>query len=126
MKTLCIAILFFLLVSSATAQTTAFTYQGRLNDGPNPANGNYLLRFELFDSAASGSQVGTTIDDVEVVAVNGIFTTELDFGEAAFADGQDLFIQISVRRNTGEIYSTLTPRQPLTSTPYAVKARLAQ
>jgi len=29
------------------AQTTAFTYQGRLNDGANPASGNYDLRFTI-------------------------------------------------------------------------------
>ena len=31
----------------AFAQGTAFTYQGRLNDGGNPANGIYDLRFTV-------------------------------------------------------------------------------
>ena len=34
---------------SAAAQGTAFTYQGRLNDGGNPANGFYDLTFQLWN-----------------------------------------------------------------------------
>ena len=37
-------------LSTAHAQGTAFTYHGRLNDGGNPANGIYNLRFALFDA----------------------------------------------------------------------------
>lgn len=35
------------LTVSGVAQTTAFTYQGKLTDAGNPANGNYdYLRFQ--------------------------------------------------------------------------------
>ena len=37
-------------LSTVFAQGTAFMYQGRLNDGGNPANGNYDLRFAIYDS----------------------------------------------------------------------------
>ena len=33
---------------TALGQGTAFTYQGRLNDGGNPAHGAYDFRFKLF------------------------------------------------------------------------------
>src|SRR5690348_10476656 len=46
---------------TATAQSTAFTYQGRLNDGTNPANGTYDLQFGIFDSLSGGTQQGNTI-----------------------------------------------------------------
>ena len=46
-----------LQLSSALAQGTAFTYQGRLNAGGNPANGLYDLQFTLFNAAANGAQV---------------------------------------------------------------------
>ena len=36
--------------STALAQTTGFTYQGRLTDGGTPANGVYDLQFGLWDS----------------------------------------------------------------------------
>lgn len=38
---------------TAQAQTTAFTYQGRLSDGANAANGSYPMQFALFDAAAA-------------------------------------------------------------------------
>ena len=33
---------------TALAQTSAFTYQGRLNDGSSPASGTYDLRFQVW------------------------------------------------------------------------------
>ena len=37
-------------VNALQAQGTAFTYQGRLNDGGSPATGNYDLTFALYNS----------------------------------------------------------------------------
>jgi hypothetical protein len=54
----------FLVSLSSSAQTTAFSYQGRLTDGGNPANGAYQMQFKLFDALAAGNQVGGTIADV--------------------------------------------------------------
>ena len=45
-------------IQQATAQGTAFTYQGRLADNGNPATGTYELRFAIFDGPTSGSQIG--------------------------------------------------------------------
>ena len=42
---------------STWAQGTGFTYQGRLNDGANPVNGNYDLRFSLWTAVTNGSNV---------------------------------------------------------------------
>src|SRR5258706_10551766 len=47
-------------LSTALAQGTAFTYQGRLNSGGNPANGRYDLTFALYDAARGGGQKGHT------------------------------------------------------------------
>ena len=38
-------LLFTLCAVTALAQTTSFTYQGRLTDGGTAANGNYDLQF---------------------------------------------------------------------------------
>src|SRR5262245_4567226 len=56
--TICVA-----CVGSAVAQTTSFTYQGKLNDGANPASGNYDMQFKLFDTTTigTGAQQGPTI-----------------------------------------------------------------
>src|SRR5205823_840441 len=42
------------LSPTAFAQGSTFTYQGRLNDGANPANGHYDLIFALYDAASGG------------------------------------------------------------------------
>jgi hypothetical protein len=112
------------LLSFATtvihAQTTAFNYQGRLTDGGNPANGNFQMQFKLFDALAAGTQIGSTLTDVPVTATNGTFSTKLDFGSAALT-GANRWLEIAVRRNSGESYVTLSPREQIASSPYAVR-----
>lgn len=114
---------FFLMLSgmaAVSAQTTAFTYQGRLTDGGNPANGNFLMQFKLFDTVAGGAQIGPTLNDVAVVVSNGTFSTKLDFGAAPLS-GANRWLEISVRRNSGEAYVLLSPREQIASSPYAVR-----
>ena len=102
------------------AQTTAFNYQGRLTDIGNPANGNYQLEFKLFDAVAGGAQIGGSVSDVAVTAAQGVFNTQLDFGANVFT-GADRFLEIAVRRNAGEAYITLNPRQQIASSPYSIR-----
>ncbi len=106
---------------ASLAQSTAFTYQGRLADSNGPVTGSQDFEFRLFNAASGGAQIGSvlTLDDLGVT--NGLFTATLDFG--ANFPGADRFLQIAVRpgASTGA-YATLSPRQPITATPYAVKA----
>src|SRR6059058_5507476 len=81
---LLIALLLSFSSGRALAQTTAFTYQGRLTDGGTPANGNYDLQFTLWDSASGGSQIGSTQTINTVAVSNGVFTVSLDFGASSF------------------------------------------
>lgn len=118
-----ILITIFLFAISVSAQTTAFNYQGNLSNGGSPANGSYLLQFELYDAAVGGNQVGATISDVAITAVAGIFTTQLDFGDVF--DGTDRFLEISVKQLPGDAYTVLSPRQQINSSPYSVKSRSA-
>jgi hemoglobin-like flavoprotein len=125
-----IAILFLLLTAfagSSVGQTTIFTYQGKLNDGETAANGPYQFEFRLFDvqTVGTGTQIGGTLTNVPATVVNGIFTVQLDFGANAF-NGTDRFLEISVRRNAAESYVALSPRQPLTSAPYAIKSKTSE
>lgn len=103
---------------SAAAQGTAFTYQGQLNDGGNPANGLYDLTFQLWNDATAGSQVGSTLTDTAVGVTNGLFAVSLDFG--GVFDGTTLWLQIGARTNGAAVFSTLSPRQQLTPQPYAI------
>jgi hypothetical protein len=102
------------------AQSSAFTYQGKLGVNGAPANGTYDLRFQLFDDATVGNQVGSDQTQSGLVLSNGLFTTSLDFGSAAFT-GADRWLQISAQTN-GTGYITLTPRQKVSATPYALRA----
>src|SRR4026207_2416339 len=83
-------------LSTAHAQGTAFTYQGRLNDGANPANGIYDLRLTLYDAPTLGNVVGMvgTFEDISVS--NGLFTVVLDPGAGVF-DGNARWLEIAVR-----------------------------
>lgn len=130
MKTL-ISLTVVLLVlgsSQAMAQTTAFTYQGKLTEGGNPANGNYDLAFRLFDTPflQSGTQHGSNLSFTNVPVSAGVFTVQLDFGACPSCfNGGNRFLEIAVKPSGGATFTTLTPRQQITSTPYAIKSSTA-
>jgi hypothetical protein len=108
-------------LSTALAQGTAFTYQGRLNDGANPAVGIYDLRFTIYDSVSGGSLVAGPLTNSSTAISNGLFTVALDFGSAPFNSALR-WMEIGVRTNGGGAFVALTPRQQLTPTPYAIYA----
>lgn len=123
---LMITALFLLAVLNIQAQITAFNFQGRLNDGANPANGRYDLQFKLFDAISGGNQVFATVDRPNLMLVNGVFSTTLDFGVSAFDTGTR-FVEISVRPNgSPNEYVILGGRQQILSVPFAVRAATAQ
>lgn len=102
---------------------TAFTYQGRLIDEGNPAQGTYDFRFTLYDAASAGTQVGSMVPKENVTVTDGLFTVALDFGSGIFT-GEARFLEIAVRPgDSGAPFTTLSPRQALTSAPYALGLR---
>lgn len=114
-------VILLLISMSAFAQTSTFTYQGKLADTGMSANGPYDFRFRIFDG--SGTQIGPDALRDDVTVTDGIFTVNLDFGSAQFLDSSAATIEIAVRpgASTGA-YTTLAPRKPLTSSPYAIKS----
>ena len=109
------------LADVAQAQGTAFTYQGRLNDAAGPATGTYDFQFTVRDALTGGSPVGVNPLAATVAVSNGLFTVALDFGAGVFT-GQPRWLEIGVATNGGGSFATLTPRQRITSTPYAMQA----
>ncbi|MCC6821934.1 MAG: tail fiber domain-containing protein [Verrucomicrobiota bacterium] len=102
----------------ASAQTTAFTYQGRLAEGSSPANGSYDLRVVVLDAASGGNQRGLLTNNAVGVS-NGLFTTTLDFGFGVF-NGGPRWLELGMRSNgTAASFTTLSPRQAVLPTPYA-------
>ena len=66
-----------------------------------------------------------TITRPNVQVSAGAFTVQpLDFGANAFP-GADRFLEISVRRSVLDPFTTLSPRQQITSTPYAMRTSSA-
>ena len=109
-----------LQLSTALAQDTAFTYQGRLNVNGVPANGSYEFSYWLFAVRSGGSAIAGPLANAPIGVTNGLFTVTLDFGNVF--PGADRWLQIAVRTNGGGPFSILSPRQRLTSAPYAIQA----
>jgi len=102
---------------------SAFTYQGRLHHDGTPVNGVCDTQFSLWDNATGGAQIGSTQTST-VTVTGGLFTVPaLDFGSTAFT-GQSRWLEVAVRCPSGSgSFTTLTPRQALTATPYALSLR---
>src|SRR4051812_32353511 len=103
------------------AQGTAFSYQGRLNDSGGAANGNYDLTFTLFSVAAGTGQIGSTLTLSNTAVTKGLFQVTLDF--TTNFTGADRWLEIAVRTNGANAFTTLLPRQAILPVPYAIKAR---
>jgi len=106
-------------VHQVAAQGTAFTYNGKLNDGADPASGNYDLRFTLYDAGTNGNVFGSLTNTATAVS-NGLFLVTLDFG--GVFNGSNYWLEIAARTNGNSAFTTLSPRQQLTPTPYAIYA----
>ena len=120
-------ILLVLNVGGAAAQTSTFTYQGKLIDASVAANGQYDFTFKLYDLVAFGTQIGTDVVVEDVAVTAGIFTTSLDFGALPFVLDSARYLEISVRPGVSVgAFTILTPRQPLTSSPYSLRTLRAQ
>lgn len=122
-KGACLIAFSLLSVATVFAQGTAFTYQGRLNDGIALAQGIYDLKFLIYNTPAPGvgDLVAGPITNSAVAVTNGLFTVTIDFGENVF-DGGERWLGIAVRTNGVDDFTRLTPRQLLTAAPYALYA----
>lgn len=111
-----------ILSGAASAQTTTFTYQGKLTDAGNPASGSYQMQFKLYNAPTGGVVIGAPVTNSSVTVMQGAFTVQHDFGEAPFASGANLYLEVSVLHSGGSTFTILSPRQQITSSPYAVRA----
>ncbi len=119
-KELLAAMLMLAAGTRGQAQGTAFTYQGRLSDNGAAVTGIFDLRFIVYDADAGGSQQGPILTNSATPINAGVFTVTLDF--ASVFDGGGRWLEIAVRTNGGGAFATLSPRQKLTASPYAILA----
>jgi hypothetical protein len=110
--------------ATASAQTTAFTYQGQLNDSGASANGSYDISFAAYDAAANGNLIGGIVTNPAVAVSNGVFVTAVDFGNGVFT-GADLWLEIGVSAHGANAFTTIQPRQMITPVPTAFYARIS-
>jgi hypothetical protein len=120
-----ITLILFAATAVAEPLGTGFTYQGELKQQGVPANGSFDFEFNLFDVAVDGISLTAPFQLEEISVQDGVFTVELDFGTDPY-NGEQLWLDIKVREgaSTGG-YTALLPRQKLTSSPYALEARIA-
>lgn len=94
---------------------TSFTYQGWLTSAGSPTTSTVSVDFRLFDDEVAGTQIGSTVTR-SVTPADGVFSESLDFGAAAFAANQALWLEIEVE---GEVLG----RQALEAAPFALNTR---
>ena len=82
--------------------------------------GNYDAAFTLYATNTTGIAVAGPVTNYLGNVTNGLFTTQLDFGNAF--TGSNTWLESAVRTNGTGAFTPLTPRQPVTPAPYAIYA----
>ncbi len=101
-------------------QSTTFTYQGRLDQSGTPYSGGAEFQATLWNASSGGTALASNSPLQVVVSVtNGLFDLPLNFG--ANFPGADRWLELEVRTSIG-VFTILSPRQPLSPTPYAITA----
>jgi hypothetical protein len=112
----------FCSAAPAQAQSTIFTYQGRLAINGTPATGLFDMQFTIYKVLASGVPIAGPLTNLAVGVTNGLFITSLDFGNQPFL-GVNRWLDIAVRTNgSGSVFTPLVPRVRIASAPYAIAA----
>lgn len=98
-----------------------FTYQGELVLNGQPVDGNADFIIRLYD----GPSIESSVARNNVTVDNGLFSFDLGFAPEFF-DGTNYELEIAARSPAGSgSYTTLSPRQPLRTTPYAFHSNTA-
>ncbi len=108
--------------SELVSGQTAFAYQGQLRESGMPANGVYDVQFTLYTAQTGGNELNSVVHE-DITVINGQFTVKLDFGRVAF-DSEESWLEVAVRTGySTDAFTSLSPRQRLTPTPYAILAQ---
>ncbi|CAN5822712.1 hypothetical protein BH11PLA1_BH11PLA1_00400 [soil metagenome] len=114
----------------AAKAPTKFTYQGRLTTAAGaPITTPVEVRFSLWNTAVTtnlANRLGTLGAIAITPSANGVFTQELDFGAVVSSADSGLYLELAVASPVGGAFTTLTPRQLITSAPRATVAQVAR
>lgn len=107
---------------AAALAATSLPFQGNLYNASGPVDGACDLKFTLYDSAQTGTQVGSDLFRLGAAISNGYFSTTLDFGDV-FGDAAH-WLETAVRCPASQgAYVILTPRQEVGWVPRAYVAQ---
>ena len=118
-----IFVLALLVTDKVAAQSPLgndFTYQGQLRQSGVPGNGNFDLRFRVFDGMDpnTATLLGTNIE-CGLAVEEGLFAVNLNFGQI-FQAGEELWLEISVfPAGDCSTFVNLSPLQPIKAAPFA-------
>lgn len=98
-----------LALSFSAAHAASLTYQGNLQDGGKPANGNYDIRLTLYANQTGGAAIGAPVTLYGVPVHDGTFSTEVDFGTAANS-GSPVWVGAAVAPAGSGAFTTLDSR----------------
>jgi len=77
-----------------------------------------ISSFRLFSVETGGAAIGT-LQRPGVVVSNGVFSVKLDYGSGF--PGANRWLEIAVRPAGGGAFTTLNPRQSVSSVPYSIR-----
>jgi len=113
-----------LVATQAPAQSSSsFTYQGELTQSGTLVNDVCDFTFEVCTVPVGDDCYPTVVTMTGVSVVDGRFTVELDFPVTYF-ESAGRWLRIGVRCPAGSgAYTTLSPNQPITHAPFAIRTR---
>lgn len=120
MKLLFAALPFLALAAGAVNVPLRIPFQSKLVDPAtnDPRNGTFTMQFKLYDAPSGGSPLFSETQSVSVV--NGVFAVQIGTVSALNPDlfsGASAYLGVTVGAD-----SEMTPRQPLSVSPYAISA----
>jgi hypothetical protein len=131
MRTIPILALCLALTGPASAQFTpmataapdsvpgGMNYQGRLEKDGFPVSGTRTMAFRLFDTATGGTALYNS-GNMSVEVSQGLFSVSLDIPFGALTGTAQKYLEVEVEA------TTLVPRDPLRSVPYAKVAETVE
>lgn len=125
MKFLIMLILTLIVHSFTSAQVMGpgFNYQGEILDNGSPANGDYDIIINAFDTQIGGSPIAVSDIRFNIAITNGLLNIEnIDFLSSGIYHGDLVWMEIGIKKSSDPFtsFETLTPRQSIGAVPNSI------
>ena len=125
---------FFCLAAAGTAFAAPglINYQGRITgSGGMALDGTYEMRFYLYDNETGGNQLFSAPNGEQqsVLVSDGIYSVQIGASaplDPAIFAVDNLWLQVGIYNEAASAWEILSPRQRLSSVPYALQAETAK